>query len=127
MPNSLPIWFNLGTIVVPHAPNWQEFGLFSVNSGTLRLSFSDFFGNQIEENQWTYILLRRRWVSLSPHAVERAIKIYPTKNPQIIFYPLPASEAFLGLSVAKFEVRIGWYKYAKWTYEDKYRITLEEI
>ena len=127
MPEPMPIWFNLGTIDIPNAPNWQEFGLFSINTGTLRLSFSDMAGNPIQERQWTHILLRRRWVSLNPHAVERAIKIYPTKNPQIVFYPVPASEALLGLSLAKFEMRIAWQKRSTWEYEKRYRVTLEEI
>ncbi|MDL5053755.1 hypothetical protein QQ056_09385 [Oscillatoria laete-virens NRMC-F 0139] len=127
MPESLPIWFNLGTVIIPNAPKWESFGLYSVNTGTLRISFSDYYGNPIEERQWTHILLRRRWMSLAPQAVERAIKVYPTRSPQIIFYPVPASEALLSLSLAKFEMRIAWQKYSKWDYESKYRVTLEEI
>lgn len=123
---ALPIWFFQGEVLI-NPGDWETMPKYSVNQGTLRVTFRTLDGSPID-GQWSFVYLRRVWVSFFPYNAEQAIVVYPSATPQILSLPLPPSKDLLGLSLAKFQVKMGWKaKTPAWKEESIYSFALEEI
>ncbi|MEM9539962.1 MAG: hypothetical protein AAGA60_10745 [Cyanobacteria bacterium P01_E01_bin.42] len=117
MPDSLPVFIDLGTIVPLF--RWTEFPNFSTNGGVYRLHFTPNNPDEEVENDF-HLLLRRKWAD---KVVERSEFFYP-KDETILFSSLPDLFWVQYYGNPKWEAMLGYRRYFKGI---NFKITLEEI